>query len=95
MDYLDLSNALCSKGKARPEQRDHLFFFVEEDGKEFRATKISHGASGQIDDDTRSLIAHQMRLTTKELKEFVACPMGRDEWLKLRCDRGRGWRMGI
>lgn len=95
MDYLDLSNALCAKGEAWTEQGDHVVFVVEEDGKEFRATKISHGAHGQIDDKIRSLIARQMRLTTSELNEFVDCPMGRDKWLRLRRERGRGWRMGV
>ena len=95
MDYLDLSHALCSKGKAMVEHGDHDSFAVEEGGKEFRATKISHGAHGQIDDKVRSLIARQMRLTTSELNEFVDCPMGRDKWLRLRRERGRGWRMGV
>ena len=49
MDYEELRSTLLSKGKAEEDRGgDHVFFFVEVDGKWYRATKFSHSARGQI-----------------------------------------------
>lgn len=93
MDYEKLCGALHSKGKAWSDRsRHHVFFFMEIDGKTYRATKVSHSAQGQIDRYILREIAHQMRLTTKELKQFVACPLGREQWIELWSQRGYTWR---
>ena len=84
MDYQDLQHALLSKGKATEDrQSHHIFFFIEIDGKNYRATKFSHSARGQISAQLLSMISRQIRLTSKELQEFVNCTLGKEEWLKL------------
>ena len=93
MDYLKFRSRLTSKGEAKEDRRhEHVFFFIEVDGKEEKATKISYGAKGQIPDDILKLISHQMRLTNDELVQFVGCELGRREWLELWKERGYSWR---
>ena len=84
---------LISKGKTSERSGDHVFYFVEIDGKEYRATKVSHGARGQIDNNILSVIARQMRLTTRELRGFVTCTVDREQWLQLWSQRGPAWRL--
>ena len=94
MDYRELQSALKSKGNTSENREGHhIFYFVEVDGKEYRATKVSHSARGQIDDNILSQIARQMRLTTKELRNFVACLIDREKWLQLWSQRGHTWRL--
>lgn len=89
MDYQALRHALISKGEAAEDRHSHhVFFFIEVDGKSYRATKISHSARGQIRSEILSLIARQMRLTTKELRYFVDCTVGHKQWLDLWRERG-------
>ena len=94
MDYQELCSALISKGEASEDRSgDHVFFFVEIDDHLYRATKVSHNARGQISGGIMSLISRQMRLTTKELRQFVPCKVDRKQWLELWCQRGHTWRM--
>ena len=82
MDFAELRQTLTGKGGAAEDtKRDHAFYYITVDGKQERATKISHGASGQIDASLLSLIAHQMRLTAPELRRFQACTLTPEEWL--------------
>lgn len=84
MDYQELRTALLSKGEAMEERaRHHVFYFVEVDGKRYRATKLSHGARGQISKGILEAIARQMHLRTQELRRFVDCSLERAEWLQI------------
>ncbi len=96
MDYEELRSALVSKGEAEEDRASHhVFFFIEVGGRTYRATKFSHSARGQVSGDIQGEIARQMRLTTRELREFVACPLGREEWVKLWFERGHTWRSRV
>lgn len=89
VDYQELRRALLSKGEAEEDRSGHhVFFWINVCGKSYRATKFSYSAGGQISKNLVSEIAHQMRLTTKELKQFVACPLSREGWLGLWSQRG-------
>ena len=89
MDYLELRSALLSKGKTSEDRKSHhIFFFIEVDGKNYRATKFSHSARGQITDDILGAIARQMRLTSKELRNFVDCAVTCEKWLEFWRQRG-------
>ena len=93
MDYEELRSALISKGKADEDRSGHhVFFFIEVDGKSYRATKLSHSARGQISSKILSAISQQMRLTTKELRYFVDCAVKREQWLDLWRQRGYTWQ---
>lgn len=84
MDYRELRTALLSKGEATEDRaRHHVFYFVEVDGQTYRATKVSHGARGQISSGILGAIARQMRLGTQELRRFVDCSLERAEWLQI------------
>ena len=80
---------MVSKGDAEEDpHRHHVFFYIEVDGQTYPATKFSHSARGQIDSNILGLISRQMRLTAKELRQFVACGIVREQWLELWRKRG-------
>ena len=88
MDYRDLRRELLKKAHAAEDRRgDHVHFFIEVDGKDYRATKISHGATGQIGQPLEGMIARQLRLSTTQLRDFVECPLDGDAFLE-------NWRLG-
>ncbi|MGA2336999.1 MAG: hypothetical protein ABSG08_16655 [Terriglobales bacterium] len=63
--------------------RDHHYYFFYRNGKKTNIlTKISHGER-EITDDNCSNMAHQMKLSTSQFHEFVACPLTLEEYLKL------------
>lgn len=83
MDYRDLRRELLRKAQAAEDRHgDHAFFFIEVDGKEYRATKISHGARGQISAPLEAFIARQLRLTVSQLRDFVECPLTGEAFLE-------------
>lgn len=89
MDYQELHRVLISKGGAEEDRSSHhVFYFIEVDGRTYRATKISHGARGQVTGPILSAISRQMRLTNRELRQFVDCTIGRESWLELWRERG-------
>jgi hypothetical protein len=89
LDYRELHSALLSKGAATEDRtRHHVFYLIEVDGKMYRATKLSHSAHGQISNDILGAVARQMRLRTKELRDFVDCTVTREQWLDLWRQRG-------
>ena len=89
MDYSELHSKLLGKGQAIENRKgDHVFFYIEVDGGMQRATKLSHNAHGQIDTNILDQISRQMRLTNRELRGFVACPISREQWLELWQQRG-------
>ena len=93
MDYQELCSMLISKGEAIEDRRgDHVFYIIAVDGHEYRATKVSHNARGQISGDLIGLISRQMRLTMKELRQFVSCTVTREKWMELWQQRGHNWR---
>ena len=89
LDYRELRACLTSKGETSEDRSSHhVFYLVKIDGKLYRATKMSHSARGQISDQLLSVIAKEMRLKTKELKDFVDCTVTREDWLNLWKERG-------
>ena len=84
MNYRELRETLIGKGQAvLDDQRDHVFFYLEVEGKLHRASKLSHAASGQINPSLLSTIAHQMRLRPAELNRFENCALNREQWIEL------------
>ena len=84
MDYRELHSALIVKGACEEDRKSHhVFYFMEVDGKSYRATKVSHSARGQISAPILSAICKQMRLTNRELREFINCSIGRERWFEL------------
>ena len=93
MTYRELRTILLSKGEAEEDRKgEHAFFWIDVGGRSYRATKVSHGATGQISSQLLSQISRQMRLTNKELREFVRCKLEKDQWLNLWQERGHNWR---
>jgi hypothetical protein len=91
MDVRDIVRTLKGKLHAiEDSKRHHIFFYFNIEGKQYRATKLSHSAKGQVDESLLSLISKQLRLRREELQELVACPLSREDYFRLWTERGSG-----
>lgn len=76
----DVETALESKGFKRME-RDHTFFIYHTSSskKSSVRTKTSHGTSHiDISDKLVSTMARQCKLTTRNFRDLVTCPLSRE-----------------
>jgi hypothetical protein len=88
MDVRDIDRTLRRKLHAiEDRKKDHIFFYFKIEGKQYRATKLSHSARGQVDESLLSLISKQLRLKREELQDLVACPLSEEEYFRLWLDR--------
>lgn len=84
MEVRDIRRTLLRKLHAVEDpKRDHVFFYFEKEGKLYKATKLSHGATGQLDENLIHLIARQLRLRKEELESLVDCSLSEDEYFPL------------
>ena len=83
MDYYRLRQALNSKGKAEENRKaSHINFYATISGIRQRITAMSHSAKGQIPKRMLAKIARQMRLSPRQMQQFVDCTMSREQWIE-------------
>lgn len=64
-------------------QRDHTYLFFSVGGRKSSIhTKISHG-NKEYGDHILSLVARQLRITTKQLDDLLDCPMSHEDYLAI------------
>ena len=64
-------------------QRDHTYLFFSVEGRKSGIhTKISHG-NKEYGDNILSLVARQLRITTKQLDDLLDCPMSYEDYLSI------------
>lgn len=64
-------------------QRDHPYLFFSVEGRKSGIhTKISHG-NKECGDNILSLVARQLRITTKQLDDLLDCPMRYEDYLAI------------
>lgn len=74
----DVMSSLLSKGFVLREN-DHAFLHLYVDGKKTAIfTKISHGEK-EIGDNLLSLMARQVKLSSKQFRNLVDCPMSEQD----------------
>ena len=80
--------ALLAKGFFEAKKRDHRYFFFHYKGKKTSIyTKISHGQS-TVDDWLLGRMAHQVRLSKREVLAQIECSLGGDDYARLMIERG-------
>jgi hypothetical protein len=68
------------------DSRDrHAQFF--EGGKLIIVTKRSHG-SGKLDGNIPHMIRQQMRLNEAQFADLIACPLRREDYVKILKEKG-------
>lgn len=88
MEVRDIRRALLRKLHAVEDpKRAHVFYYFVIEGKQYKATKLSHGATGQLDDNLVHLVAGQLRLRKEELESLVECPLSENEYFALWANR--------
>ena len=82
MDYRDLQKALVSKAEANEDHSGgHIGYYRTVSIGRRLVTVVSHGTKGQIPKWLLGRIARQMRLFSRQLRQFVDCTLSREEWL--------------
>lgn len=90
MDVRDLRRTLRSKLHAIEDRATHhVFFYFDIDGRQYRATKLSHGLRGQLAPSLESLVARQLRLRREELAALVECPLSEEEYFSIWLQRSQ------
>ena len=78
----EIKEGLTKKGFAAV-QRDHTYLFFSVEGRKSGVhTKISHG-NKEYGDNILSLVARQLRITTKQLDDLLDCPMSYEDYLAI------------
>jgi len=67
---------------------DHMFLEYFYEGKLVLATKISHGASHDLNDHLIGKMANQCKLDKKDFVDLANCPLSAEEYLKKLIDKG-------
>ena len=82
LDRRDVEASLLAKGFKKVEGDHSFFIFHDKTGKKSPVrTKTSHGTSSkQLDDSLVSMMAKQCRLTNKDFKDLVNCPLSRQAY---------------
>jgi hypothetical protein len=76
----EIKEGLTKKGFVAV-QRDHTDLFFSVAGRKSGIhTKISHG-NNEYGDNILSLVARQLRITTKQLDDLLDCPMSYEDYL--------------
>ena len=84
MDVRELQRALRRKlGAAEDRRSHHVFWWIEIDGREYRAAKLSHSSRGQLPDFVLSDTAKRLKLDRAELDDLVKCPLSGEAFLLL------------
>lgn len=86
----EVEASLSSKG-FRWEERDHHYFiyWTIEGRKSPINTKVSHSSKKkEIHDGLLSQMAKQCRLTNREFRDLIACPLNRERYERILVERG-------
>ncbi len=86
----EIRGALLKKGFVE-SGGDHDFYRFEHNGKVYPiGTKLSHGSKYKTYSDSLiALVARQLGVTIKELREYVDCKFGANELYNKLVDRGK------
>lgn len=90
LDRSEIEAALPRKGFQEIPDRDHKVYKLVVDNKYTGIyTKTSRGSNYKtLSSDLVGRIARQLRLTTKEFKSLVDCPLSEADYLRLLRTRG-------
>jgi predicted RNA binding protein YcfA (HicA-like mRNA interferase family) len=80
-DAKDVKSSLTKKGFRLREGKDSYFHLFVDGAKTPVWTKVSHGEK-EIHDGLLSAMARQMRLSKRQLGDFVDCPLSEEEYVR-------------
>ncbi|MBK5189935.1 MAG: hypothetical protein JJE19_00320 [Methanosarcinales archaeon] len=85
-----IKSALTSKGFVKEERSKHTFYILVVDGKKTPIhTKLSRG-SKEYSKKLLSFMREQLGFEKmRELKDFIECPMSKEEYVRILEERGR------
>ncbi len=86
----DVESALCTKGFRRSNRSHRKFVFYTCAGKKTSVwTEISHGSSHRdLSESILHRMASQCRLSCREFRRLIECPMSREEYQELLVQNG-------
>jgi predicted RNA binding protein YcfA (HicA-like mRNA interferase family) len=85
----EIDRALLKKGFVRENRNDRTYKLMRGSEKTGIKTILSHTSNMDYGDHLLSMVARQMKLTKAELRQFVGCTMGHEEYVQIL--KQRGW----
>jgi hypothetical protein len=76
------------KGFVREDRKDRLYILMFDGRKSRISTILSHTSNMDYGDNLLNLVAGQMKLSKRELLQFVECTMSGSKYEDLMVDRG-------
>ena len=85
----EYKSALNKKGfRLERSTKDDVFYLYVNDARTSIHTKISHGASEDIGNPLMKMIKTQLCLDSKEIEQFIDCPMKHEDYVNALKERG-------
>jgi len=86
----DVVSSLEAKGFERSEGDHSFFVYYSTQGKKSTVrTKVSHGSGNKdISDGLVGMMARQCKLSVKEFRNLVDCPLSRDQYEEILMTKG-------
>ena len=70
-------------GASKDNSGDHIYFYLDFEGSEYTAGKISHSWKGSLNDTQVLMLASRLRLQKREFELWVICDMDTPKMLKI------------
>jgi len=75
--------SLKKKGFRHERDSDHEFYFLYiNDKKTIINTHVSFG-NNQVDDDLCSVMGRQIKISLRQFKDLINCPLSRDKYIQI------------
>ena len=88
MDIRDIRSTLMGKLRAvEDRQPNHVWFYLQYNGKEHRGPKLSHSWRGSADDQQIDWVKKPLKLNKREFEQLVDCTLGKDAFFLLWAER--------
>lgn len=84
----EIDRALRKKGFVLENSKDRIYRLYAGGRKTRIRTLLSHTSNMDYDDTLLSLVAREMKLTKKELLQFVECTLSGEGYMALLSERG-------
>lgn len=84
----EIERALLKKGFVRKDRKDRLYILMYDGQKSRISTILSHTSNMDYGDSLLSAVADQMKLSKRELLQFVECTMSGSTYAGLMIERG-------
>ena len=88
MDVRTVRSVFLGKLSAEEDRaRNHIFYYLEHNGRKYRGPKMSHSWRGELNDQQIDWLKKPLELTKGEFETLVACDLTGEDFFVLWASR--------